>query len=171
MFKSSLFAVLMTAFLGTTALTAQDIYDPTWDNKGVGVGFVAESVFNNTMLSGDKSYNNMQGYFVVDMDIAIKNKKFFVGAEARVYTKLLDDTKLYRSSGGVKVGYAIKNVTFTGGISFPITGYDYFQGIFTPAVDIRIGEFTAISLVGNYYTNAKLFQYTSSVGVGLKFLF
>ena len=167
MFKSSLFAVLMTAFLGTANLAAQN----TFDDKGVGVGFVAESVFFNPMLSSDKSYNQMQGYFVVDMDIAMKNKKFYVGPEARVYTKLLDDTKLFRSAGGVKVGYQIKNVTLSSGISFPITGYEYFQGIFTPGVDIRIGNSAAISLVGNYYTNAKLFHYTSSVGVGFKLLF
>ena len=135
----------------------------------VSVGGVMEALTFNNHLSDN--VNDLNGYGFVEWDLVKGN--FKIGPEMRYYiSATMDGRRLYEGAGGLVAGYDGKSVGFKAGYlePFKIEDNGYFNGIFSGELNFKFKDSKSFEpfINFNYYTNAKLFAYTYSVGAGFK---
>ncbi len=154
----------MLALISTFAIQAQK------GERGVSLSVVGNAI-NFEEFAGE---NNQQfgGYLALDFDFADRGRKLHIGPEFRAYSKVVDGGyNLYDASAHINLGYDFDKISIYGGVGYPFREYDYAQFIYSAQADIKLGKRFSGIINYNYYTNQKLFAYTSSIGAGVKYRF
>lgn len=165
--KLLLMAVLL---LGGYTVTAQ----------AFSVGMAGEIlVFENHLTESrfegvsDTQINDLNGYAFIEADFF--KSKFKLGPEFRYYaSSTFDGERMYQSAAGGNIGFDGKDVGFHFGYFEPVGPLltEYFDGIFNGEINFKYADKSFEPFINfNYYTNAKLFAYTYSVGAGFKLKF
>ncbi len=154
----------MLALISTFAIQAQK------GERGVNLSFVGNAInFENFEGGNSQKFGS---YLALDFDLADRGRKLHVGPEIRLYESIVEDGyKLYDGSAHLKAGYDFDNISVFGGVGYPLREYDFVQFIYTAQADIKLGKRFSGIINYNYYTNQKLFAYTSSIGAGVKYRF